>query len=311
MALLLAAACGSVPAKDLHKPASEPLPTRPDESLARDIAALAPQRPGLADLYVLGVAGDGTEQVFLNEVQHLRELAAQRLDASGRVLVLANHDTAPLLRRLPLATPKNLAAALVAIGAVMDTDEDLLLLYITTHGTPEHELLLRRPDADDQLLAAPELRQMLDQSGIRHRVLAISACFSGGLLPALRSPDTLVVTAARADRASFGCGSESAATYFGRAWLVDGLNATVDFAQAFDQARTAIEARERLEDQEPSLPQLEQGTRIAAQLAQWRGGFHPGPALPFGHDEPHSPGLKAAKARATAPPRPAETASGQ
>ncbi|MBP6596971.1 MAG: peptidase C13 [Arenimonas sp.] len=307
----MAAACGAAQAKDLRKPASESLPSRTDESLLRDIAALAPQRPGQADLFVLGVAGDGTEQVFLNEVQHLRALAAQRLDAGERVLLLANHDTAPLLRRLPLATPQNLAAALVAIGAAMDTDEDLLLLYITTHGTPEHELLLRRPDVDDHLLAAPELRQMLDQSGIRHRVLAISACFSGGLLPALRSPDTLVVTAARSDRASFGCGSESAATYFGRAWLVDGLNATVDFAQAFDQARTAIEQRERLEDQEPSLPQLQQGARIADRLAQWRRGFQPGPALPFAYADPASPALKAAKAGATAPRRPAETASGQ
>lgn len=297
-------------AKSLRKEVSEPVPAPPDESLAREIAALAPQRPGQPDLFVLGVAGDGTEQVFLNEVQHLRALARQRLDAGERVIVLANHDAAPLLLPLPEATPRNLADALAAIGAAMDPEEDLLLLYLTTHGTPEHELLLRRPDADDQLLTAPQLRQMLDAAGIRHRVLAISACFSGGLVPALRSPDTLMVTAARSDRASFGCGSESAATYFGRAWLVDGLNATVDFEQAFLQARSRIAQRERIEDQEPSLPQIQQGERIASRLADWRGSFQPGPALPFGHDDP-PPAYKTMKSRLNPPLRPAETASGQ
>lgn len=294
LALLAALACTAASGKDLTKAPDLRAPAPPDPALARDIAALAPQRPGHPDLFVLGVAGDGTEGVFLNEVLHLRELARQRLDAEGRSLLLANHDTRDLLQPLPLATPRNLAAALAAIGAAMDPDEDLLLLYITTHGTPEHELLLRRPDVGDRLLGAASLRRMLDASGIRHRVLAISACYSGGFLPALKGPDTLVITAARHDRASFGCGSESNVTYFGRAWLVDGLNATVDFAQAFAHARSDIAYRERSEDQEPSLPQLRQGERIGAHLAGWRAGFTPGPALPFAYGEEDAPAAPAA-----------------
>jgi len=92
------------------------------------------------------------------------------------------------------------------------------------------------------------LRKRLDGAGIRHRVIAISACYAGGLIDDLGDPDTLVLAAARRDRTSFGCGNDSVATYFGRAWLVDGLNDTLDFSAAFDQARLAIATRERAEE---------------------------------------------------------------
>ena len=264
-------------------------PTTPADTrgrLAADIAALAPQRPGHVDLYVLGIAGDGSERVFENEVRHLENLAAQRLDAAGRVLTLANHPPRGGLRPLPAADPDSIAAALAGLGKVMDRDEDVLLLYVTTHGTEDHQLLLRRPGQGDRLLEPEPLRKALDASGIRHRVLVISACFSGGFAKALNSPDTLLLMAARRDRPSFGCGNDSAATYFGRAWLVDALNTTVDIDAAFRQAAQAIEKREVSEGRQPSLPQANRGANISATLAAWRAGFTPGPAVPYPHADP-------------------------
>ncbi|WP_265468626.1 C13 family peptidase [Arenimonas daejeonensis] len=114
----------------------------------------------------------------------------------------------------------------------------------------------------------------------------ISACYSGGFARALGNRDSLLLMAARRDRPSFGCGNDSVATYFGRAWLVDGLNDTVDFVQAFEQARLAIERREIAEGLLPSLPQINRGARIDTTLAAWRAGFTPGPALPYPHAEP-------------------------
>src|SRR5690606_41671906 len=62
---LLAALCGF-----------GPLP-EDQARLRQAIEALQPQRPGVPDLYVLAVAGDGSEQVFRNEVLHLRALAGR------------------------------------------------------------------------------------------------------------------------------------------------------------------------------------------------------------------------------------------
>lgn len=270
---------GHAAAKSLDKPA--PPPRAPDATLSADLEALAPQRPGHPDLFVLGFAGDGSEQVFHNEVQFLRGLAAQRLDAAGRVIVLANHRAAPPTRPLPEATADTLRQALSGIAARMDPEEDLLLAYFTTHGTETHELLLRREGRRDRLLTPAQLRAALDEAGIRHRVLVISACYSGGFAKALRDPDTLLLMAAHRQRPSFGCGNDSVATFFGRAWLVDGLNATVDFDAAFVRALDDIEAREAEEGLEPSKPQINRGARIADRLAAWRAGFTPGPGLPY------------------------------
>src|SRR3546814_1766943 len=91
----------------------------------------------------------------------------------------------------------------------MDRDEDLLLLYLTMHGTEDHELAVTFPPLLEEWITPPQLRAALDDAGIRNRVVVISACFSGGFIPDLRDARTLVITAARADRASFGCGSRS------------------------------------------------------------------------------------------------------
>lgn len=315
--LALAAASGVAAyatAKTLAKPGSVAAARSDADAalLARDIAAMAPQRPGRADLFVVGLAGDGSEQVFRNEVLYLRDLAARRMDAAGRVLVLANHPDAPPQRPLPRASLANLRAALAGVGAAMDRDEDLLLLYLTTHGTEDHELLLRRPGAQDDLMDAAQIRRALDEAGIRHRVIAISACYAGGLIDELQDADTLLLTAARRDRTSFGCGNDSVATFFGRAWLVDGLNSTLDFGAAFDQARLSIARRERAEALRPSRPQMARGARIETRLAAWRESFAPGPPLPYPHAEPELPGLEAADAESgahevTAPRPPAGT----
>lgn len=298
---LLAGGVGFAAAKSLTKPAPAPRP--PDALLAAELDRLAPQRPGHPDLFVLGFAGDGSEQVFRNEVHYLRDLAGQRLDAAGRVILLANHAEAPPARPLPEANAHTLRQALDGIAARMDPEEDLLLAYFTTHGTEEHELLLRREGRRDRLLTPEELRDALDAAGIRHRVLVISACYSGGFAKALRGPDTLLLMAAHRERTSFGCGNDSVATFFGRAWLVEGLNATTDFDAAFMQARTAIEARELAEGLEPSRPQINRGARIGERLAAWRAGFEPGPVLPypFAFDAPDAENTKAA---VLTPPRP-------
>lgn len=261
--------------------ANEALAERDHVLLEQQLAALAPQRPGQPDLYVLGFAGDSEEDVFRNEVVYLKSLFEQRFGARQHVVTLINHRDSLGKAPAPLATYDNLYDALARIGRIMDKEQDLLLLYLTMHGTEQHELSVQMQPLLEDWLTPGDLRTVLDDAGIRNRVVVISACYSGGFVPALRNPDTLVVTAARADRASFGCGSESEATYFGRAWLVDGLSRNTSFIAAYDTARAAIAKREREEDQEPSLPQIDVGARIGKRLQEWESGLVPGKPVPY------------------------------
>ncbi|MFC3715876.1 C13 family peptidase [Luteimonas soli] len=251
--------------------------------LAADMAALAPQRPGIVDLYAVGFAGDSTEDVFRNEVAYLDTLASNRFDARG-VVTLVNHFDSLTSAPRPLATLENLRAALAGIGKAMDRDEDLLLLYLTMHGTEDHELVVTFPPLLEEWITPPQLRAALDDAGIRNRVVVISACFSGGFIPDLRDARTLLITAARADRASFGCGSESNATYFGRAWLVDGLNRGTSFIGAYDFATGEISSWEHEDGEVASLPQIDVGDDIRGTLQGWQAQLEPGPVVPYPYD---------------------------
>jgi hypothetical protein len=115
-------------------------------------------------------------------------------------------------------------------------------------------------------LLASDIDRMLIDSGIRWQVVTISACFSGTFLDSLAHPDRLVMTAARADRSSFGCENGRDFTYFGEA-LKNGLAARApDYVAAFELARKQVTQRERSEAKEPSFPQASLGEAIAAQL---------------------------------------------
>lgn len=273
-------------------PPAPPLPAATlaerDARLVREaVAAMPAQRPGHPDLYVVGFAGDGHEDVFRNEVEYLRTLADARLDAGGRTLLLVNHADSLGASPRPLATLASLRDALARIGAAMDREQDVLLLFMTTHGTEDHELVLQLSPLLEARITPEQLRDALADSGIRNRVVVVSACYSGGFLPALRAADALVLTAARHDRPSFGCGTASVATWFGRAWLVEGLNAGTSFIGAYDHTTVRVRAWERDEGFAPSLPQVAVGERIGAALRAWQHALPPAaPAVPYPHPLP-------------------------
>jgi hypothetical protein len=271
-------------AADATEAAVPPDPPDPldQAQLARALEGLRPQRPGVADLFVLAFAGDASDPVFRNEALYLQQLASRRLDAAGHTLALVNaEDNLGNRRYAPLATYDNLYDGLARIGRLMDRDEDVLLLFVTTHGTEDHALYVDAGEDGYDYLSPEDLRQALDDAGIVHRVIVLSACYSGGFIPKLRSPDTLVITAARADRPSFGCGNTQNATYFGQAWLVEAMNQTADFAEAYRLAKAGITARERREGELPSYPQMAEGKRIGPVLAHWRGALAPSALLPY------------------------------
>jgi len=284
--LALIGATGSVTAKGLTDPA---LRERQRVLIESAVAGLAPQRPGQPDLYVVGVGGDSTEDVFRNETVYLDRLMSQRFGARGRVVTLINHSDSLIRTPRPLATLENLRAVLAGVGKTMDRDQDVLLLFMTMHGTPQHQLFVQMAPVYFDLIDPSEVRRALDDAGIRNRVLVISACYSGGFVPALKSNDTLILTAAHRNRPSFGCGPDSDATYFGRAWLVDGLNETTDFVAAFEAAKVRIAEREKAEGFRPSRPQISVGKQILPRLQAWQSQLVPGPKVAYVLPTPPTP----------------------
>jgi hypothetical protein len=239
-----------------------------DALLARQLTGLRAQDPDAVDLYFIAAGAYAGEDVFMHEIQAARVIAERDLGLDGRVVSLINH--ASTRAEVPLASRHNLARAVAGIAEVMDREQDVLLLYLTSHGGEDARLAVEFGDLGLNDLHAGELRAMLDAAGIEWRVVIVSACYSGSFIPALRSPTTVVMTAAAADRSSFGCGHGSRWTWFGRALFVDALADGGDFVAIFERARAAVAAREQAEGRQPSEPQLAIGERIAAHLAGWR-----------------------------------------
>jgi Peptidase C13 family len=245
------------------------------------LRGLRKQTPGQTDLYVLAFAGDGDEEVFRNEVEYVERLFAQRFGAQGRVLVLENSPATVTQR--PLATVSNLELALDGLlkDGRFDPDEDILLLFMTSHGDEDHYLYVGMDDLPLDWIHADDLARVLNTRPFRWRVGIISACYSGGFVDALKNSTSMVITAARSDRTSFGCGSDSDITWFGKAFFVEGLNQNDSFRGAFEMARQLVQEWEVRDGETPSEPQIASTPLIEAKLAQWRHGIRPGPPLPF------------------------------
>lgn len=227
---------------------------------------LAAEQPGRTDLFFVGFAGDAQEDVFLHEAEAAQAVLDDRFGTSGRSLLLANNPQT--VDRLPLASIDNLANALAGIGARMDRDQDVLFLFLTSHGREGGWLSTRFDPFRPRAFVARQLDAALDDAGIKWRVIVISACFSGAFIEPLADDNSLIITAARADRTSFGCGHDGRFTYFGEAYFGRALPATRSFVAAYESAKELVSQWERARGFVPSLPQIHVGRAIEAKLAE-------------------------------------------
>lgn len=226
------------------------------------LAALRKQDPARRDVYVLTVAAGGAQPLFDHEAKVARDVLSAYYGETGHSLVLSNRNPDA---DLPLATPNNVTAAIQGVARILDPAQDLLVIYLAAHGSPQASLETNLPGPLPlPSVNAAELAAALDRAGIRKRVVMISACFAGSWTPALAGNTTIVMAAARADRTSFGCDMESKITFFGKALLEDSIRPGVRLASAFANAKKAITARELAENMTPpSEPQASVGRDMA------------------------------------------------
>jgi len=229
-----------------------------DEALAN-----VPASTPAVELYTLTLGGDGKQSVFLRESDYVSNMLASRFGAFGQIRLVNHRDH---LADRPMATRENLRRAAQTL-AERSGPEDLIFIYLTSHGTSEHELVLDQPRMELADLPADELAAVLAPLKNRDKIVVISSCYSGGFIPALKDERTLIMTASRADRVSFGCSEEANFTYFGDALFAQALNQTDDLEQAFKLAKATVAERELADNFEASEPQIWAPKTV---LAHWQ-----------------------------------------
>jgi hypothetical protein len=156
---------------------------------------------------------------------------------------------------LGAATAANVSNALRSGGG------EACLAFITSHGD-ESGFVLRSAQGT---VGPSTLGSALDAGcGSRPTVVVVSACHSGVFLtPAMRQPNRIVLTAAAADRVSFGCGAGDRYTYYDQC-LLQQFDGAVTWRELAQRTRTCVENLESsMGISRPSQPQTFVGAAVA------------------------------------------------
>jgi hypothetical protein len=232
--------------------------------IERALDGLQAGREGVPELYFVGFAPDASADVFLREMRFVKKAFEERFRTEGRSLALVSSLDA--LDEFPIGSATNLGRVLARAGEVMNPEEDVLFLFLSAHGNPQHRLSASQPPLQLAPVTPTSLSRMLQESRIKWRVIVVSSCYSGGYVEPLRDANTVVITAAAADRISFGCEHGRDFTYFGEAYFKDALARSASFVEAFHLARRLVSEKEAAEKLVASQPQIWVGEAIAGQL---------------------------------------------
>lgn len=219
---------------------------------------LKPNREGVTDAAVVSFGLWGPQSVFESEAKGAARILARRLGGEGRTIVRYN------TKRGGDAGPGSLDAAVKQASASLEPDRDVLVVMLTSHGSPDG--LAAVAGRRRALLTPAALKATLDRSPVRHRVIIVSACYSGVFADSLADERTLVITAASRDKPSFGCQDGARWTYFGEAFFARALARETSLDAGFALARDLVTARERREGFQPSNPQMAGGAAVLELL---------------------------------------------
>jgi hypothetical protein len=231
--------------------------------LEAEVKRLLPEQKGTADIYAIGIAGWSDQDVFIKELNGGLAALDKAIGLDRGTVRLVNH--ADTTETLPVASRTNFASAVHAVAKIMNRDEDVLLIFITSHGGPTG-VGLRLAGALSAILSPDQIATVLDREGIKNRLLIVSACYAGVFVKRLASPDSVVLTAADENSASFGCSNERDWTYFGDAFFNQNLGAGVSLEEAFENAKVRISQWEARDEAPPSNPQGFFGSSLSKKL---------------------------------------------
>ena len=227
------------------------------------VAAASPTSP-FADWAAIFVAGDyrghegGPSQAFDN-ARH--DLAEAFMAAGFQRQNIQQFSVRPRLYPDSAPLPSELSLIRTELNRLASQAKGGCLVYLTSHGSPDGAVV------GDQLLTPPGAARMIGEAcGERPTVTVISACYSGVFVTPLAGPNRMVLTAARPDRSSFGCGEADRYPYFD-ACVLEVLPQARDFAILGRAAQGCVSRKEtEAKVGPPSEPQMALGGELRPTL---------------------------------------------
>jgi hypothetical protein len=220
--------------------------------LAAEAVAAVSRPPGWQAVLV---AGDNAQPVFDNAVAAVRNwLEAGGVPAQNIQVLSAT----PRGATQGAAEPASAERVLARIAALHPGPGEGCLVFVTSHGQRGEGIWLAH---GGEFLRPAELARALSAGCARAPTVAIiSGCYTGAFT-AMRAPNRIVITAARADRPSFGCAVERTYAVFDECLLAS-LPQAGTWRAVFDATRGCVSARERELQATPSEPQAAFGAQV-------------------------------------------------
>jgi hypothetical protein len=205
---------------------------------------------------VVLVAGDTAQPVFDNAVKAVDLWLAQHGVAAPDIHRLAASATTSD----PAVEPATLDRVLGRIAALHAQPGEGCFVFITSHGG--HNLGIYLSRQDEMLRPSALARALKAGCGAVPTVVIVSGCYSGTFARgAMAAPNRIILTAARADRPSFGCAAERTYTVYDSC-LLGALPHATTWRGVFIETKDCVELRERQLDAEPSHPQASFGAAV-------------------------------------------------
>jgi hypothetical protein len=184
-----------------------------------------------------------------------------REESSYRVVPMIASNLHSRGGRFPIADDATILS-FVRTAAAQAGPRDIMFVHISTHGAP-YELARKVGEGETTGLSSHALAGMLAPLASHPTIIVVSACYSGSFIRDLRGPRRIILTAARADRSSFGCGAGNRHTLFGEAELKAFGEPDRSLRQIFTVIRLDVAAMERRQHFPPSEPQVSVGAEAA------------------------------------------------
>ena len=204
------------------------------------------------------VAGDGSIPVFDNATGRMATLLEAVGTPAGDIHRFSVSPDMLAKPRVQLASKERV---LDAIATLHPAPGQACFVYMTSHGAHGPGLFL---SPRHEFLSPSDLDAALDSGcGSAPTVAIVSACYTGNFAVAPMSrPNRIILTAAAADRPSFGCGSGQEFAFYDECLLksLGGLpHDWPDVATDTGRCVAKLEAEDR---EQPSRPQSAIGSRV-------------------------------------------------